>query len=82
MADAIGKWMQQYGECIYGCDYAGWGQTTLGDTIPTREKEVYMIVFNPPYSKHLVVKTPKGTKILKATVTNGERGGSDRNRPQ
>ena len=31
-----------------------------------------MIVFNPPYSKHLVVKPPKGTKILKATVTNGK----------
>ena len=30
MADAIGKWMQQYGECIYGCDYAGWDKQPWG----------------------------------------------------
>ena len=71
MADAIGKWMQQYGECIYGCDYAGWDKQPWG-YYTHKGKEVYMIVFNPPYSKHLVVKTPKGTKILKATVTNGK----------
>lgn len=40
MADAIGKWMQQYGECIYGCDYAGWDKQSW-DTIPTRKRGIY-----------------------------------------
>ena len=58
------------------------GTNNPGDTIPTREKEVYMIVFNPPYSKHLVVKTPKGYKNSESNCDKRERGGSDRNRPQ
>ena len=71
MADAIGKWMQQFGECIYGCDYAGWEKQVWG-YYTRKEKEVYMVVFNPPYSKHLVVKTPKDTKVLKATAPDGK----------
>ena len=31
-----------------------------------------MVVFNPPYSKHLVVKTPKDTKVTKAVLLNGK----------
>lgn len=31
-----------------------------------------MVVFNRPYSSHLVVKVPKGTKIAGATVLGGE----------
>lgn len=46
MADAIGKWMQQFGECIYGCDYAGWEKQAWG-YYTRKEKEVYMVVFTP-----------------------------------
>lgn len=31
-----------------------------------------MVVFNPPYSKHLVIKTPKGTKVVKAALLDGK----------
>ena len=31
-----------------------------------------MVVFNSPYSKHLVVKTPKGIQIVKGTLLNGK----------
>ena len=31
-----------------------------------------MVVFNPPYSKHLTVKTPKGTQVVKAVLLNGK----------
>lgn len=34
-----------------------------------------MVVFNPPYSKHMVVKTPKGTKVTKAALLNGKEVG-------
>ena len=30
-----------------------------------------MVVFNPPYSKHLVVKTPAGTEVVKAVTMDG-----------
>ena len=31
-----------------------------------------MVVFNCPYSKHLTVKTPKGTRVVKAALLNGK----------
>ena len=71
LADAIGKWMQEYGECIYGCDYAGWDKQSWG-YYTRKGKDVYMVVFNPPYSKLLVVKTPKGTKVTKAVLLDGK----------
>ena len=40
-------------------------------TYTRKGKDVYMVVFNPPYSKHLVVKTPVGTEIVKAVTVNG-----------
>lgn len=70
MASSIGAWMKRYGECIYGCDYAGlkkqdWGYyTKKGDAI-------YMIVFNKPYSGFLEVQLPKGMKIQKAEMLDG-----------
>ncbi|MBU3856550.1 MAG: alpha-L-fucosidase [Candidatus Phocaeicola excrementipullorum] len=71
LAAYIGSWMKKNGECIYGCDYAGfekqpWGYyTRKGD-------DVYMVVFNPPYSRHLVVKTPGGTSVKAAQVVGGK----------
>ena len=71
LADAIGRWMSVNGECIYGCDYAGWDKQAWG-YYTRKGKEVYMVVFNSPYSGHLVVKTPKDVKITKAVVLNGK----------
>mgnify|MGYP000755946366 FL=1 len=70
LAEAIGGWMKKYGESIYGCDYSGlpkqdWGYyTRKGD-------DIYMIVFNVPYSGKLAVRTPKGVQPLKATMLDG-----------
>jgi hypothetical protein len=73
MAKAIGQWMRRYGQAIYACDYAGlakqdWGYYTRG-----KEGEVYMVVFNQPYSHRLIVTTPKGVTVKKAELlTTGE----------
>ena len=73
LAAALGNWMSKYGQCIYGCDYAGlekqdWGYFTKG-----KQGEIYMVVFNQPYSQRLIVKTPKNTSIIEAFVlTTGE----------
>ena len=73
LAEAQGSVMSKYGHCIYGCDYAGlekqdWGYFTKG-----KQGEIYMVVFNQPYSQRLIVKTPKNTSIVKASVlTTGE----------
>lgn len=73
LAAALGNWMSKYGQCIYGCDYAGlekqdWGYFTKG-----KQGEIYMVVFNQPYSQRLIVKTPKNTSIIEASVlTTGE----------
>lgn len=72
LAESIGRWMKKYGECIYGCDYSGWEKQAWG-YYTRKGKEVYMVVFNPPYSKHLVVKTPAGTEVVKAVTVNGGR---------
>ena len=63
--------MQEYGECIYGCDYAGWDKQPWG-YYTRKGKDIYMVVFNPPYSKHLTVKTPKGVKVIKGALLNGK----------
>ena len=70
LAESIGRWMKKYGECIYGCDYSGWEKQAWG-YYTRKGKDVYMVVFNPPYSKHLVVKTPAGTEIVKAVTLHG-----------
>ena len=45
-----------------------WGYYTRG-----KNDEVYMVVFNQPYSERLIVKTPKGITVEKATLlTTGE----------
>lgn len=73
LAAALGNWMSKYGQCIYGCDYAGlekqdWGYFTKG-----KQGEIYMVVFNQPYSQRLIVKTPKNISIIEASVlTTGE----------
>ncbi|MDR0938761.1 MAG: alpha-L-fucosidase [Mediterranea sp.] len=74
MAKAVGQWMRRYGQAVYACDYAGlpkqdWGYYTRG-----KEGEVYMVVFNQPYSRRLTVKTPKGVTVKKAELlTSGEQ---------
>ena len=60
--------MSRYGEAVYACDYAGfekqgWGYYTRG-----KNGEVYMVVFNQPYSGRLIVKTPKGISVEKASL--------------
>ncbi|WP_343704298.1 alpha-L-fucosidase [Chitinophaga sp.] len=69
IARTIGTWMQQNGQVIYNCDYAGWDKQDWGYfTKPSRGGQVNMIVFNIPVSGLLKVKVPAGTKIAKATL--------------
>lgn len=72
MATYIGKWMHKYGECIYGCDYAGWKKQSWG-YYTRKNNDVYMVVFNPSYSGHLSVFVPKEQRILKATLLNSDK---------
>lgn len=63
--------MGKYGECIYGCGYAGlvkqdWGYYTRG-----KNGTVYMIVFNVPLSGRMTVQVPKGVQIEEATLLHG-----------
>lgn len=65
ISEAIGKWMKKNGACIYGCGYAGldkqdWGYYTRNGS------QIYMVVFNLPFSGQLTVKLPKGMQILRA----------------
>lgn len=71
LAREIGEWMKRNGECVYGCDYAGWEKQSWG-YYTRKGNDVYMAVFNLPYSRHLTVKTPKGTKVVKATLVGGK----------
>ena len=71
LAVALGKWMKKYGECIYGCGYAGWDKRDWG-YYTRKGQEIYMVVFNCPYSGFLDVKVPKGTKIEKAALSDGQ----------
>lgn len=72
MAEAIGRWMDKYGECIYGCDYAGWEKQSWG--YYTRKKDkVFMVVFNPSYSGNLSVKVPEKIQIRGAFMLDGEK---------
>ncbi len=71
LAGEIGRWMKQYGEAVYGCDYAGWKKQPWG-YYTRKGDDVYMTVFNLPYSGHLTVETPKGTKVVKASLVGGK----------
>lgn len=71
MAEEVGRWMARYGEAVYGCDYAGWEKQSWG-YYTRKGDDVYMAVFNLPYSGHLTVKTPKGTKVTGATLVGGK----------
>ena len=70
MAEALGRWTARYGTCLYGCDYAGlpkqdWGYYTR------RGDDVFMVVFNRPYSGWLTVKTNKGQRATAAALLDG-----------
>lgn len=71
MAEQVGRWMDRYGEAVYGCDYAGWEKQPWG-YYTRKGDDVYMAVFNLPCSRHLTVKTPKGTKVVRATLLGGK----------
>lgn len=71
LAMALGCWMKKYGECIYGCNYAGWDKQDWG-YYTRKGQEVYMVVFNRPYSGLLKVKIPKGTEIERAVLPDGQ----------
>ena len=72
LSDFIGKWMKKNGECIYACDYAGWPKQDWG-YYTHKENDIYMIVFNLPYSKQLTVKTTKNVQITEAALLNGQQ---------
>lgn len=72
LAKALSHWTKKYGECIYGCDYAGWTKQDWG-YYTRKGQDVYMVVFNRPYSNFLIVQTPKGTKVAKAALLDGEQ---------
>lgn len=59
LAAAIGKWMNRYGKSVYACDYAGFDKQDWGYYTRGKNGEVYMIVFNQPYSERLIIKTPE-----------------------
>ena len=71
MMESVGAWMKKYGKCVYGCDYAGWQKQNWG-YYTKNEKDIYMVVFNVPYSGLLLVKTLKGVEIEKAILLNGD----------
>lgn len=72
LAAVIGKWMRANGECIYGCDYAGFEKQSWG-YYTRKGDDVYMVVFNPPYSGQLPVKVPAGTGLVGACeLVSGE----------
>lgn len=70
LATSLGQWMSQYGEAIYGCDYAGWAKQDWG-YYTRKGQDVFMVVFNRPYTKQLLVKTPKSTQIVGAHLLHG-----------
>ena len=72
LAMTIGNWMKKYGECIYGCDYAGWDKQDWG-YYTRKGQEVYMVVFNKPYYNRLIVKIPNATQVVGAVILSGER---------
>lgn len=69
ISQAVGQWMNRYSEAIYDCDYAEWKKQDWG-YFTRQGDEVYMVVFNLPYSNKLIVETPKGTKIIAARLLN------------
>lgn len=71
LAKVLGDWMKKYGKAIYGCGYAGLAKQEWGYYTKGKQGEIYMIVFNAPYSGLLTVKLPKDMKIKKATLLNG-----------
>jgi alpha-L-fucosidase len=66
-ANGIGAWMQQNGDAIYNCGYAGWEKQDWGYyTINADGSKVYMIVCNIPVTGKLKVKPAQKMMIEKA----------------
>lgn len=71
IAKTIGNWMQQHGNVIWNCGYAGWEKQDWGYfTRQEGSAVVNMIVFNQPVSGLLKVKVPNNVKILTARSGN------------
>ncbi|HMP95065.1 MAG TPA: alpha-L-fucosidase, partial [Phnomibacter sp.] len=69
-AATIGRWMKQNHQAIYNSSWAsGWAKQDWGYiTQPRQPNKINLIVFNVPVAKTLLVKPPKGTTIVKATL--------------
>lgn len=67
ISKAVGAWMARNGEAVYACDYAGWAKQDWG-YFTRKGDDVYMVVFNLPYSNKLIVQTPKGTQLVNARL--------------
>jgi alpha-L-fucosidase len=70
LAAWLGRWLSTGGEAVYGCGYAGWPKADWG-YYTRRADTVYMVVFNQPLSGLLHVKTPAGTTVKAACLTDG-----------
>ncbi|WP_316842303.1 alpha-L-fucosidase [Pedobacter gandavensis] len=67
LATQIGDWMKVNQDAIYNCGYAAYDKQDWGYfTKKTGSDQIYMVVFNPPISGALRVKTPAKTSISKA----------------
>ena len=71
LAKYLGTWLRKNGEAVYACDYAGWKKQDWGYF--TKNKDyTYMVVFNQPFSRQLVVDVPRGVVIKEAQLV-GEK---------
>lgn len=70
LAAWLGSWMKRNGEALYGCGYAGFEKADWG-YYTRRGDDVYMVVFNQPFSGHLTVKTPAKISIESAALPDG-----------
>ena len=59
---------------MYACDYAGWPKQDWGYFIKN-EKNVFMVVFNQPFSGQLKVQVPAGVYIAEAQLLSGKNIG-------
>lgn len=73
MATTIDKWMSRYGKAAYAYDYAGFEKQNWKYYTHGKNDEIYMVVFNQPYSEQLIVRTLEGITIERAILlTIGE----------
>ena len=74
LARYLGSWLHKNGEAVYACDYAGWPKQDWG-YFTKNEKNVFMVVFNQPFSGQLKVQVPAGVYIAEAQLLSGKNIG-------